>query len=228
MLCEKIMLEVYHFPLCPFSRKLRIVLKEKKVEFELIQEPYWQRRTAFLKMNPAGETPVIIVDGKNIVASNNAIFEYIEETYPENKLIFGDIEQRNEIRRLSDWFDLKFYNEVTRYIFNEKITKTLAKGNEPNSQAIQAAKKNLAYHLDYISFLTRDNRYLVGNYPTMADFAAAAQISVLDFIGEIPWSSHANAKEWYARIKSRPSMKPILLDKIPNFYPPTYYSNPDF
>lgn len=221
------MLEVYHYPLCPFSRKLRVVLKEKGIEFELFQESYWLRRKDFLKLNPAGETPVVIKDTKLIISGNNAIFEYLEDAYGTS-LIIGSAEAKAKIRRITEWFDNKFYNEVTRYILNEKIIKTLSKSEAPNSQAIQAAKKNILYHLEYIAYLHSESRYLAGDAVTLADFAAAAQLAVLDFIGDVPWSYSPKAKEWYALIKSRPSFKPILLDKVPLFHPPIHYSNPDF
>ncbi len=223
------MLEVYHFPLCPFSRKLRIVLKEKLISFELFYEPFWQRRPEFLRLNPLCETPTIIApDIKPSIYGNNPLFEFLEERYADSPMLGGNIQDRLLIRKVCEWFDVKFFNEVTKYIFNEKIIKTIAKVGEPNSQAIQAAKKNILYHLDYIAYLCKDTRYLAGDRPTLADFAAAAQISVLDFVGDVPWSHNPIAKEWYALIKSRPSFKPLLMDKITNFHPPQHYSNPDF
>lgn len=221
------MLEVYHYPLCPFSRKLRIALKEKSIDFELVQEHFWLRRREFLKLNPTGETPVLIKDGNIVLWGNYGLFEYLEDAY-NIKLLSGSNEEKAKIRSIIEWFDVKFYNEVTRYIFNEKILKTVAKSSEPNSQAIQAAKRNINYHLDYIAYLVKNHMYLAGDHITLADFAAAAQLSVLDFVGDVPWSHNQKAKEWYALIKSRPSFRPILLDKIPNFYPPSHYSNPDF
>ncbi len=222
------MLEVHHHPLCPFSRKLRIILNEKKIEFELFPEQFWLRRREFLRMNPAGETPVIVKPANKMIIGNNAIVEYLEETSDINKLIFGTADDKAEIRRVAEWFDVKFFNEVTRYILHEKIIKILSRVGAPNSEAIRAAKHNVLYHLDYIGYLCAENRYLTGDQPTMADFAAAAQISVLDFVGDVPWSHNSKAKEWYSLMKSRPSFKPILLDKVSHMTPPTYYQNPDF
>lgn len=223
------MLEVYHYPLCPFSRKLRVILREKQLEFELFQEQYWERRKAFIRLNPAGNTPVVIFGGNKIISGNNAIYEYIEETRNiDNSLIYGTPEQRAEIRRVNEWFDVKFYNEVTKYLFNEKIFKTINGLGAPNSEAIRAAKTNILYHLDYITFLLRDNRYLLSDAPCLADYAAAAQISVVDFIGDVPWKSYERVKDWYSLIKSRPSFKQILMDKVPGFTPPDYYIDPDF
>ncbi|MFI4984066.1 MAG: glutathione S-transferase family protein [Rickettsiales bacterium] len=222
------MLEVYHYPLCPFSRKLRIILKEKGIEFELFFEQFWQRRKEFMKMNPAGETPIIVMEGKKVFAGNSSIFEYLEETVANHILVFGTAEEKAEIRRVNEWFDVKFYSEVTRYIMNEKVIKTILREGAPNSEAIRSARQNIYSHLDYIGFLVRNQRYLCGDAPTIADFAAAAQFSVLDFLGDVPWSHNLKAKNWYSLIKSRPSFKPLLLDKVPLITPPSYYGNVDF
>jgi glutathione S-transferase len=223
------MLEVYHYPLCPFSRKLRIVLKEKSVPFELFLEQFWLRRNEYMRMNPSGETPSVMhPELKQAIYGNHSLFEFLEETYKETNLLGTSPTEKLKTRQICEWFDVKFFNEVTRYIFNEKIVKTVARSGEPNSKAIQAAKRNIISHLDYISFLCRDSRYLTGDRPMLSDFAAAAQLSVLDFVGDVPWNQNQKAKEWYALIKSRPSFKPLLMDKIPNFYPPTHYANPDF
>lgn len=222
------MFEVYHYPLCPFSRKLRIVLREKNIPFEMFLEPFFLRRKEFLKLNPSGETPMIVRADKKVMWGNQSIFEYLEELSDTRKINPEDLELRSESRKLTEWFDHKFYNEVTRYILNEKIIKTISGNSAPNSQAIQAAKRNIGMHLDYISHLRKNHRYLVSDEPTLADFSAAAQLSVLDFVGDVPWNHNQSAKEWYALIKSRPSFKPILFDKISNFTPPAHYSNPDF
>lgn len=225
------MIIVYHYPLCPFSRKLRIVLKEKHLDFELILERYWERRQAFLVMSPSGTTPAVQLHNKTATISGNyALFEFLEEIFPEIGLITGDIAAKFEIRRLSEWFDVKFYNEVVKYILNERVIKPIVSRHhlEPNSSTIRAAKKNLAHHMDYLEYLLQDNVYLCGDKITLADYSAAAQISVLDFVGDILWNARPKSKEWYALIKSRPSFRPLLEDRISGFIPPDYYNNPDF
>lgn len=221
-------LEVHHYSLCPFSRKLRIILKEKGINFELFYEPYWERRKSFLRLTPAGETPVVVVDNKLTLWGNNSITEYLEEVYTQKRLLPTDLNARAKVRKVTEWFDIKFHQEVTRYILNEKVIKTISCKGYPNSQAIQAAKTNINYHLDYIAHLRKHNMYLAGEEATIADFAAAAQLSVLDYVGDVPWGYNKSAKEWYALIKSRPSFKAILNDRIPNFSPPSHYQDPDF
>jgi len=222
------MLEIYHYPLCPFSRKLRIVLREKNIDFELFLEKYWERRTAFLAMNPRGDTPVLKNSKGFIVYGKAALFEFLEEAYPECNLLGGSLIGRTEVRKISEWFDDKFYQEVTRYIIMEKVIKPAQGSGAPSSDFIRAAKRNLLCHMDYLKYLLSRNSYLAGDKITLADVAAAAQISVLDFMNDIAWEKHQEVKEWYALMKSRPSFRSILHDVAIGVTPPEHYSNPDF
>lgn len=222
------MLEVHHNTICAFSRKLRIVLKEKGIAHDLMSVSPWQRDKEFLKLSPLGETPVIIDENRNVISSPYAIFEYIEEKFPHRKLLPTSLEDRARVRMLCYWFDQKFYNEVTKYLYLEKIVKTLTKNGAPNSQVLYMAKNNLKYHMEYIEFLLASDRYLFEDTITLADISAAAQLSVLDYLGDINWNAAPKAKEWYGLIKSRPSFRPILNDRIPGLTPPSYYCDPDF
>jgi len=219
---------LFHLPLCPFSRKLRLVLKEKNLEFELQQERVWERRTEYLALNPAAEVPVLIeADGRTIVDSG-VITEYLEETYRERLLIGIDPTDRAEVRRLVAWFDLKMNREVTQNLVGEKLMKRMMGYGHPNSSAIRAGHANLHHHLDYIAYLVERRRWLAGDHFSLADIAAAAHLSAIDYIGDVPWGTHELAKDWYARIKSRPSFRPLLSDHLPGHPPPPHYADLDF
>ncbi len=223
---------LYHYPLSPFSRKIRLVLAEKNLDFQPVLENFWERRRSFLAMNPAAQVPVLIDHnaGENpmIVADSTAIAEYLEEKYPEIKLLGETIEERAEIRRLAGWFNNKFYYEVTKYILDEKVFKALKKHGEPNSLCIRAAKTNILDHLDYIQFLLKDRTWLAGEKFSMADITAAAQISVLDFLGDVPWDRNDKVKHWYSLIKSRPSFRQFFNDFVAGFEPAKHYKVIDF
>ncbi|MDH3738880.1 MAG: glutathione S-transferase family protein [Alphaproteobacteria bacterium] len=223
---------LYHLWLCPFSRKVRIALSEKKLTFDLVIENSWERRDAFLALNPAGEVPVLI-DGTDqetsvTLSDSNAICEYLEDVQPDPPLIGGDAVVRAEIRRLVAWFDLKFHNEVTRNLVDEKITKRFTGLGAPSSVAIRAGHANIATHLAYIEYLMARHNWLAGNHFSLADITAAAQLSCIDYIGDVPWEDYPEAKSWYARLKSRPSVRPLLADHIPGVPPPRHYANLDF
>ena len=217
-----------HLPLDPFSRKIRIVLGEKKITASLAVEPIWERRHEFLSINPAGTVPVFIEDDGTTISTSQAIAEYLEETSKEPALIFGTALQRAEIRRLCNWFDVKFNTEVTEYLLGEKIMKRFLGLGEPSSETIRAGYANIDTHLGYIEYLAEQRAWLAGEHFSLADIAAASHISCIDYLGDIAWEDYQQAKQWYARIKSRPSFRPLLQDLIPGTRPPAHYKNLDF
>jgi glutathione S-transferase len=219
---------LYHFWLSPPSRKLRIILQEKGLDFTLKVEKSWERRPEFLALNPAGELPVLLEPDGTVLADANAIVEFLDETYREKLLIGLNAVDRAETRRLVAWFDVKMNREVTDLLLGEKLMKRLVGSGQPDSAAIRAGKANLAYHLDYISYLAERRRWLAGDHFSVADITAAAHLSALDYLGDVPWDEHEPAKEWYARIKSRPSFRPLLSDHIPGSPPPKHYADLDF
>ena len=87
---------------------------------------------------------------------------------------------------------------------------------------------NIHTHMDYISYLVERRKWLAGHEFSLADITAAAHLSTLDYIGDVPWKDHESAKGWYARIKSRPSFRPLLGDRIPSAPPPSHYADLDF
>ena len=217
-----------HLPLDPFSRKIRIVLGEKKITASLAVEPIWERRHEFLSINPAGTVPVFIEDDGTTISTSQAIAEYLEETSKEPALIFGTALQRAEIRRLCNWFDVKFNTEVTEYLLGEKIMKRFLGLGEPSSETIRAGYANIDTHLGYIEYLAEQRSWLAGEHFSLADITAASHISCIDYLGDIAWEDYQQAKQWYARIKSRPSFRPLLQDLIPRTQPPAHYKNLDF
>ena len=219
---------LYHLPLCPFSRKVRVVLKEKNLDFDLKQERVWERRPEYLQMNPAAEVPVLVEPDGRAIADSGVICEYLVETYRDRLLLGIDVATRTEVRRLVAWFDLKMNREVTQNLVGEKMLKRMMGYGNPNSSAIRAGHANIHYHLDYIAFLVERRRWLAGDHFSLADITAAAHISALDYIGEVPWRDHEPAKDWFARIKSRPSFRPILADHLPGTPPPEHYVDLDF
>lgn len=219
---------LFHLPLSPFSRKVRLALAEKRIPCDLRVEKVWERREEFLAINPACTVPVLQEpNGLNIVDSQ-AICEYLDEAYPDGPLLGRTLAERVEVRRLVAWFDQKFYAEVTRNLQYEKqMKRALGRGN-PEAAALRAGYANLKPHLEYIGWLAESRAWLAGHQLSLADLAAAAQLSVLDYIGDIDWSLNEAAKDWYARIKSRPSFRPLLGDRVSGLAPPAHYADLDF
>jgi glutathione S-transferase len=218
---------LYHIPLSPFCRKVRLVLAEKKIDVELIEERPWEKRKDFMLMNPAGMVPVLKVD-KLVLADSSAICEYLEEVYPEPSLMPDGYAGRAEVRRLSAWFDDKFHREVTANLLYERVNKKVKQSGYPDSKNVKAGSRNIKFHLDYMTWLLEQRRWLAGDRLTLADFSAAAQLSCLDYIRDVDWDRSALVKDWYATIKSRPAFRSLLADNIPGFPQPDHYADLDF
>ena len=143
------------------------------------------------------------------------------------KLFPGEALARAETRRLVDWFHRKFHDEVTAYLVDEKVYQR-HDGSSPNIAAIRAGHENLRYHLAYLSHLAETRPWLAGEAPSFADLAAAAHLSALDYLGEVFWEDYEPVKSWYALLKSRPSFRPLLADRIAGFIPSGTYADLDF
>ena len=218
---------LYHLPLSAGSRAVRLALAEKGLACALIAEPVWERRPTFLALNPAGEVPVLSTDGLAICGAS-PILEYLDEAHPASPLIAADAAGRAECRRLCDWFGRGFHGEVVHPLLDEKVLKRFFRRGHPDSQVIRAAKGALDAHLEQIAWLAERRRWLAGDALSRADLVAAAELSVVDYLGDVAWEGHGLARDWYAKIKSRPAFRALLDDYVPGVAPPPHYGDLDF
>jgi glutathione S-transferase len=221
------MAQLYHAPLCPFSRKVRLVLAEKKIEASLVEERYWEKSPDFLRRNPAGRVPVLKIDGLTLCESA-AICEYLDEVHGAPRLMPDTPQARAEVRRLVGYFDDTFHREVTLKILGERILKKLSGQGYPDSRTVKDGVARIKLHLDYMAQLLDHRRWLAGDAMTVADFAAAAHLSCLDYTSDVDWNRSAVVRDWYAKIKSRPAFRSLLADQVSGFPPPPHYSDLDF
>jgi glutathione S-transferase len=230
------MFTLFHYPFCPHSRFVRVALGEYGLSPTLIEERTWERRQEYLALNPAGTTPLLLEEGRPPVPEAGIIAEYLDETRGDSldthRLLPADISGRVEVRRLLSWFNYKFFEEVSGPLVKERVLKrymTSAQGGgSPDTDAIRAALGNIRYHLAYISWLVRTRHWLAGERLSYADLAAAAHLSALDYLGDVPWNQDEAAKNWYARVKSRPSFRPLLTESFPGIQPSRTYADLDF
>jgi glutathione S-transferase len=220
---------LYHHWLCPFSRKVRIVLAEKKLPFELVVESVWEKRPEFIAMNPANDVPVLVEPDGTVLADSAAIVEYLDERHPEPALLGANLHIRAEVRRLVGWFDVKFNGEVTINLVGQKVVRRqMGLSGSPDSNAVRSGFAHLGNHLAYLGRLADERRWLAGDHFSLADIAAAAHLSTVDYMGDIAWDEHPPVKDWYVRVKSRPSFRPLLADQLPGVRPPPHYADLDF
>ena len=221
------MLRLYHSPLSPFCRKVRLCLAEKRVDVELIEEKYWEKSAEFLRRNPAGKVPILSIEGKTFTEST-AICEYLEDLYPEPALFPNGADEKYETRRLVAWFDDKFHQEVTSKLLYERVIKKVSGQGFPVSKNVKEGARNIKFHISYMEWLLERRRWLAAEHMSIADFAAAAHFSALDYISDVDWTRSNVVKDWYAKIKSRPAFRRILADQISGFPPPSHYNDLDF
>ena len=222
---------LYHFPLDPASRQARLALGEKRLPFEPVVVRYWEQPADFGKLNPSGLTPVLVeaeAGRRTVVCEARPILEYLEEQHPQPGLMGLDAAERAETRRLMQWFDRKFDAEVGSYLLHEKLEKRLTKMGAPDLANMRLGREALRAHLAYVERLLGERDWLAGRRLSLADFAAAAHISVLDYFGDIPWRDIPSAKTWYMKLKSRPCFRPVLADRWPGLAPAAHYDDLDF
>ncbi len=230
------MRRLYHHPMSTASRYVRLILGEYGQSGEFIEEKFWERRPEFLKMNPAATLPVLLDEDGEPVCGGIVAGEFLDETIGammrERRLMPENPHRRAEVRRLVEWFLEKTEQEVSRYLVGERVFKQMMRteegGGSPDSSIIRAGRANLKHHLQYVGWLAAKRNWLAGNRMTCADLAAAASLSVLDYLGEVPWESEPAAREWYTRVKSRPAFRPLLADKIRGVPPVSHYNDLDF
>lgn len=226
-----------HFRLCPHSRSIRLLLGELGLAFDLIEERPWEYRPELLAMNPAGELPVLALEGGPLLCGAYAISEYVAEEVKQHPrdarpppVFPGGRADRAEVRRLVDWFHGKLNREVTREIMDERVYRAYRQNgaSAPDAAILRAVRTNLRYHMSYIAYLAHQRQWLAGDDMSFADLVAAAHLSCLDYLGEVPWEDYEPARNWYARIKSRPAFRSLLTDRISGVAAPRHYADLDF
>jgi len=230
------MFTLFHHPFCPHSRFIRLIVGEYGLDLRLVEERSWDRREAFLALNPAGTTPVLVAERLPPIPGASVIAEYLDEAHGAEmgikRLMPETAAERIEVRRLMSWFNEKFFEEASHPLVSERIYKLFMSeengGGPPSPDVMRAAKANVRYHLAYIGWLAQRRNYLAGERLTYADLAAAAHLSAIDYLGDVPWVEDEAAKNWYARVKSRPSFRPLLSEWLAGVPASRTYVDLDF
>lgn len=218
---------LYHVALSPYCRKVRLVLAEKRIEVELVEERWWEAGSEVMRRNPAGKIPVLRMDGR-LMAESQAICEYLDEIAPTPPLMPAAALDRYEVRRLCGWFDDKFNAEVTRPVLTERVWKKVMKAGYPDSKLVKSGLRAVKDHIDYLTGLLETRKWLAGSTLSLADFTAAAHLSCLDYISDVDWDRSATLRDWYATVKSRPAFRSLLADQVPGITPAPHYAQLDF
>jgi glutathione S-transferase len=159
-----------------------------------------------------------------------AIVDHLEGTYPDQPLVPEDANARGEALRLLDWAMGSFQENVTRKIVYEKASQRFtgaAARRAPDMNVVRDGRDALKQALARLGEAAETNGYLASRDCTLGDLAVAAHMSALDYFGEVPWSEFPQATEWYMRMKSRPSFRSLLADRVPGQPPAAHYADLD-
>ncbi len=222
------MLTLYHFPICPFSRKVRMFLLESQLDHELVKINPWKQQEKLIKISRTGLMPAL-KNNSLVVNGGQSICEYISENKEIlDNLIGSSPETRHLDRSIAEFFDIHLFADTSNVIINERFVKFITTSSTPNSSLIRAAKLKIKKYFIYIESLLDVNEYLGSNKFSISDISAASHISVLDYFGDIDWNQSIKVKHWYSLIKSRKSFQKILIDTVEGFLPPEHYKEIDF
>ena len=217
------MRQLRNFSLSPFCRKVRLVLGEKRIAFESVSVRPWESGT------PLTSLPELLDEDGTVLSDCRAIAEFVNELDTNPSLLPGRPLDRAIARKWVNHFDESFWRDVTQIILRERVLKRYAQADDkqPDLAAIKTAQHYLRNELQIAERTLERSGYLAAAF-SLADLTLAAHLSCLDYFGDIPWQYFPNVREWYARMKSRPSFRPLLSDQLPGFPPAVHYADLDF
>ena len=199
---------------------------KKKINFDSFIENFSDPSEAYLFKNPGGFFPVLNTSFNENIVGSLVIVEYLQNLMHPPELMIKKNE--NEIRRLLFWFETSFKHEVIIPLLKEKVFKRFKKNSLPNSHNIRTARSNLKYHMQYFNYLMKDHDFFVDDNLGYVDLFYGASLTVLDYIDELNFFEFEKLKNLYSIVKSRPSFKKILADRIIGVNPHSDYLKLDY
>lgn len=226
------MRKLFHWPLDPAGRLVRLVLAEKQLEAELVVSAPWKPADEVKRLMGDVVGPVLLDQGQHgrVIANHtHAIIEFLEETYTDSPRLLPPLApDRAEVRRLWRWVENRFESEINGSILAERIAQAVQRASAPDSSALRSGAHALRGVLTYLNAICEQQNYLVGRQISLADLAAAAHLSALDYFGDVSWDTVPDLREWYARVKSRPCFRGVLADRLTGKQPVAHYADLDF
>lgn len=224
------MKRLFHWPLDPHARMVRLALGEKALAADLIETARWTTNTDLARLAPGATIPALVddgADGRTVAIGTHAICEHLEETTRDTRLLPIGRDDRAEARRIWRWCEDRL-GEVNATLLNERVKQWVRRGEAPEGAALRAGAHALRGHLTFLNALAEARPYLAGRTLSLADLSAAAHLSAYDYFGDVDWDGAPDVKAWYARLKSRPSFRQLLADRIDGARPVPHYADLDF
>ncbi len=199
-------LKLYDFKSSPNCQRVKVVLEEKKIPYEIIPidlRKNEQKKPELLDLNPYGKVPVL-VDGNTVLYESCIINEYLEEKYPEPSLMPKDPVQRAKIRLLID-YALNLLNPAYQKIRGQMVKDE----KERDKDALESAKGEIKNLLKRLEQEIGSQIYLMGDF-SLLDAAIIPRFLRLEGWGLLPDASLPRLTKWLQTIKDRPSVQVIM------------------
>ena len=219
------MKRLWHWPIDPLGRTVRLTLGEKRWSFEPITIRPWVSDLELAALAPGATAPAFLdTDAEMRVTAigSLAICEYVEEAQSSPRLLPFAAAERSEARRLWQWSEESFAG-INNTLLAERISQWVRREQAPNSAALRQGAHALKNRMTFLDALAGERTYLAGRNLTLADLSVAAHLSAYDYFGDVPWELTPDLKAWYVRIKSRPTFRPLLADRVDNVKPVKHY-----
>ncbi len=190
-------------PTSPYVRKVRVVMAEKKLDFQFVLEDVWGQ-DKILESNPLGKVPCLVLDGGEAVFDSRVIVEYLDTLSPVGRLIPASGRERVEVRTWEALGD----GLLDAAILARLEANWAGRAPGERSQAwIDRQMSRVHGALKAMGQGLGDKPWCAGNHFTLADIAVGCALAYLDFRQpQIDWRErHANLATFYARIEKRPS-----------------------
>lgn len=224
------MKKLYHWPLDPVGRTVRLVLGEKQLAYETVETRPWSVHPDVEKLAPGAAAPALVEktsEGPLALLGSHAALEHLEAAHPSPRLLPAGRQDAAEARRLWRWCEDSF-RLVNETLLAERTAQWVRRDRQPDSNALRKGAHALRGRLTFLNALIEQRSYLAGRHLSLADLSVAAHLSSLDYFGDVDWSAVPDLRDWYARIKSRPSFRPLLEDLVDGTRPARHYADLDF
>jgi glutathione S-transferase len=211
------MLKIYGALLSPFVRKVRCVLTEKQVAYELVATNPFDKSGDFLRRSPLGRIPALEDEQGRALADSTVIVEYLEERFPNPALFPRDPYDRARVRWFDEYADGGMAPSLTAKVFFQRVISARVIKGGCDEAIVQSALKELPTFLTYLEGELRGHQYLVAGTFTLADVSVACQLVNLRHAGvEVDAAQFPTVAAWFQGVVARPSLK-ALIDQDQSF-----------
>lgn len=183
----------------PFVRKVRIVLAEKKIDYEFVIDSPWTPDSGVANLNPLGKIPVLSLDDDTVLFDSRVISEYLDNVAPNSKLMPATNRERTEVKRWEALAD--GICDAAALIFLEKKRPP----EQQSTEWISRQNAKIIAGLEYMAEQLGDQSWCMGTHFSMADIAAGCALGYLAFrFPEIDWNvKHPNLARLHEKLKLR-------------------------